>query len=411
MPLPSLWWPGDHRAGDAMSDEAFLHALLQTEQAWLDALVAAGCAPPDATADLTRLVGTADLEVLALDAEAGGNPVIPLVRLLRERAPGRAATWLHRGLTSQDVVDTALVLCARDAVTRVRDETAAQVARLVELVVDHRDTAMVARTLTQHAVPTTFAAKAAGWLHAVLDAADDLTALRYPLQLGGAAGTLSGLVELAGVEGARAVRRDLPRRLALEPGPPWHTARAPLTRLGDAAVRATDAWGKLAHDVLQLGRPEIGELVEPSRGGSSTMPHKANPTLAVLVRRAALTTPPLAATLHLAAADQVDERAAGAWHAEWDTLATLLRRTVVAARHTTALLDGLEVRADRMAANLRGAGEQPRAEQRTMAGLTGRDPEATYDGLGADLVDEVLERAQFQQSRSGAVPPTKGDRP
>ena len=411
MPLPSLWWPGDHRAGDAMSDEAFLRALLRTEQAWLDGLVATGCAPTDAVADLTGLVGTADLEGLAVDAEDGGNPVIPLVRLLRERAPEPAATWLHRGLTSQDVVDTALVLCARDAVTLVRDETAAQVARLVGLVVDHRDTAMVARTLTQHAVPTTFAAKAAGWLHAVLDADDDLAALRYPLQLGGAAGTLSGLVELAGVEGARAVRRDLPQRLGLEPGPPWHTARAPLTRLGDAAARATDAWGRLAHDVLELGRPEIGELVEPSRGGSSTMPHKANPTLAVLVRRAALTAPALASTLHLAAADQVDERAPGAWHAEWHTLATLLRRTVVAARHTTALLDGLEVRPERMAEHLRGAGEQPRAEQRTMAGLTGRDPQPTYDGLGADLVAEVLERARLQQSRHRPAPPTKGDRP
>ena len=394
-----------------MSDEAFLRALLDTEQAWLDALVAAGCAPPDAATDLTGLVGTVDLEGLAVDAEDGGNPVIPLVRLLRDRAPEPAATWLHRGLTSQDVVDTALVLCARDAVSRVRDETAAQVARLAELVVDHRDTAMVARTLTQHAVPTTFAAKAAGWLHAVLDADDDLAAVRYPLQLGGAAGTLSGLVELAGVEVARAVRRDLPHRLGLEPCPPWHTARAPLTRLGDAAVRATDAWGRLAHDVLELGRPEIGELAEPSRGGSSTMPHKANPTLAVLVRRAALTAPALAATLHLAAADQVDERAAGAWHAEWDTLATLLRRAVVAAHHTTALLDGLEVRPDRMAAHLHGAGDQLRAEQRTMAGLTGRDPEPTYDGLGADLVDEVLERARLQQRRRSTVPPTKGDRP
>lgn len=411
MSLPSLWWPGDHRANDAMSDEAFLNALLHMEQAWLDTLVATGSAPADAAVDLSRLVGAADLECLAVDAEDGGNPVIPLVRLLRDRAPEPAATWLHRGLTSQDVVDTAVVLCARDAVSRVRDEMAAQVARLVELVVDHRDTAMVARTLTQHAVPTTFAAKAAGWLHAVLDADDDLAALRYPLQLGGAAGTLSGLVELAGVEVARAVRQDLPRRLGLELGPPWHTARAPLTRLGDAAVRATDAWGRLAHDVLELGRPEIGELVEPSRGGSSTMPHKANPTLAVLVRRTALTAPALGSTLHLAAAEQMDERAAGAWHAEWATVATLLRRTVVAARHTTALLQGLEVRPDRMAAHLHGAGEQLRAEQRTIAGLTGRDPEPTYEGLGADLVDEVLDRARLRQDRATSIPPTTGDRP
>ena len=105
-----------------------------------------------------------------------------------------------------------------------------------------------------------------------------------------------------------------------------------MTRIGDALVACTDAWARIANDVLVLGRPEIGELAEGSGGGSSTMPHKANPVLAVLVRRTALTTPQLAATLHLAAADQVDERAAGGWHAEWDTLRLLLRRTVVAGR-------------------------------------------------------------------------------
>ena len=107
--------------------------------------------------------------------------------------------------------------------------------------------------------------------------------------------------------------------------------------------------------MLVLGRPEIGELSEAVGGGSSSMPHKANPVLSVLVRRAALTTPQLAATLHLAAADQVDERADGAWHAEWDTLRLLARRTAVAASQTAELLDGLRVHPDRMAANLAAA--------------------------------------------------------
>jgi 3-carboxy-cis,cis-muconate cycloisomerase len=131
--------------------------------------------------------------------------------------------------------------------------------------------------------------------------------------------------------------------------------RRPVTRAGDALVATTDGCGRIARDVLELSRAEIGELSEARGGGSSSMPHKANPVLSVLVRRAALTTPQLAATLHLAAAEQVDERADGAWHAEWDTSRLLARRTAIAADQTADLLAGLRVHADRMAANLAAA--------------------------------------------------------
>jgi 3-carboxy-cis,cis-muconate cycloisomerase len=393
--VTSLFWPGDHQATDAMSGPAFLRAMVDTEDAWLRVLADLGAAPScDA---VTGVVTDADLTAIADQAEVSGNPVIPLIVLMRQRleADGHhdAARWLHRGLTSQDVVDTAMMLCARDTVGRIRVQLRAQVTDLAELVRRHRTTSMVARTLTQPAVPTTFGAKAATWLHGVLDAAEALSVLEFPAQLGGAAGTLSGLVELLGQDRARQCRHRFPQSLGLAGAPPWHTRRSALTRIGDAAVSATDAWGRIAKDVLVLNRPEIGELAEGAGGGSSTMPNKSNPTMSVLIRRTALAAPALAATLHLAAAEQVDERADGAWHAEWDTLATLLRRTLVAAVQATTLLAGLAVHTDAMAQRLSQMSTDVHAEQLALAAVAGHEPEPTFTGLIDDLVDESLARA------------------
>ena len=400
--MMDLFWPGDERAGDLFSDTALLTAMVAVEDAWLDALVGTGMAPAAAAKeDLLALVFPAHQGWLAGESESGGNPAMALVALLRdtlgERNP-EAARWLHRGLTSQDVVDTALMICARDAVARTRDALREQIGLLARLAEAHRDTPMVARTLTQHAVPTTFGLKAAQWLTGVLDAYDDLAALVLPVQVGGAAGTMAATVELAAdlpdpVNTATGLALELATRLGLTPSTPWHTSRATVTRLGDAAVRCTDAWGRIAGDVLVLSRPEIGELAEGTGGGSSTMPHKANPVLSTLVRRAALAAPQLGATLHLAAAESVDERSAGAWHAEWATLRTLLRRTVVAADQTTELLGGLQVRADRMRETLAAAHDDVRAEQRTMADLADNRPGGDYLGAAAAFVEAPLARA------------------
>lgn len=390
--MSDLWWPADERAGDLMSDEALLAAMVTVEQAWLDALVADGVAPTAARADLSAV--PLDATDLARRAAAGGNPVIPLVADLRAAVGGDAARWLHRGLTSQDVVDTALVLCTRDAAAVVAALLCEQAELLAALAVAHRRTPMAARTLTQHAVPTTFGLKAAGWLAGVCDAHDAVAALRWPLQAGGAAGTLAAAVELTGdVSGATALVARTAETLGLDEAAPWHTARAPLTRAGDALVTATDAWGRLARDVLELGRPEVGELAEGSGGGSSTMPHKANPVLSTLVRRAALTAPQLAATLHLAAAEQVDERADGSWHAEWAALRDLGRRAVVAGGQMVELLGGLRVHPDRMAATLAAAADDLHAEHRTMAQLAGRPAAGDYLGAAEALVDRAVARA------------------
>jgi len=380
--MSDLLWPGDERAGDLFTDASVLSALVAVESAWLRALVAQGIAPADH--DLTKVVEPADVETIARDAEGGGNPVIPLVKLLRDRS---GSTWVHAGLTSQDVLDTALALLLRDAIARLQSDISRQIAALTALADEHRATDLPGRTLTQHAVPITFGLKAAGWLTGVLDARDQLDAITLPARLGGAAGSLAAPVALAGSPRAAL---DLVAATAEALGLALPTGRMPFARLGDAFAACTDAWGHLANDVLLGARPEIGELSEPAaagRGGSSAMPQKQNPILSVLIRRAALTTPALAATLHTAAAAAVDERPDGAWHAEWFTLRTLARHTVTAGSQTAELLAGLTVHAGRMAANLAAARPGIDAEQHKYS------PGGAYRGASDLIVDAAIARA------------------
>jgi 3-carboxy-cis,cis-muconate cycloisomerase len=409
--MTNLLWPGDERAGRLMTDEALLQAMVAVESAWLGALAAAGLAPADcAGADLRHLVTQRDCEPLAVTAEDGGNPVIGLVALLRDRSRPAVGPWIHRGLTSQDVLDTSLMLAVRDVADRLMAMLAEQISTLSALAVAHRSTHMVARTLTQHAAPTTFGAKAATWLNGVVDAYRLLGALVTPVQIGGAVGNWSGTTELATLltgdtdpappaEIAENVVRSAAAALGLDVRPPWHTTRTPITAAADAFVGCSDCWGRIAGDVVTLVRPEIAELSEPAtekRGGSSSMPHKRNPVLSILIRRSAISAPQLAATLHTAAALANDERPDGPWHAEWDTLRTLARRTVVAGSQCTELLAGLQVHPDKMAENLCGTdvlGEQ-RAIADLVSNLVDKPPSATYFGANDRLIDESVERAR-----------------
>lgn len=402
--MTNLLWPGDHHADRLLTDGAVLQAMVDVEAAWLAALAEKGLVPVEVLdADLRTFVDDTDVGSIAESADDGANPVIPLVAHLRARAPERTRRWIHRGLTSQDVLDTALMLVVRDAVDRLRADLNTQARHLAHLARIHRDTAALARTLTQPAIPTTFGVRVASWLNGVCDAAQAAHRLSFPIQIGGAAGTLAAPVEMAtqlvgpadateiavGLTDYTADALGLARRL------PWHTSRGPITSIGEALVGCTDAWGHIAADVITLGRPEVGELAEPSqpgRGGSSTMPGKNNPVLCVLLRRAALTAPPLASTLHIAASLHNDERADGAWHAEWDTLRTLGRRTVVAGSHATELLAGLVVHPDRMAANL--AAVDVSGEQRAIASVLEKTPTATYLGAGNLIIDAALAHAE-----------------
>ena len=399
--MPDLFWPGDVRAGALMSDWALLTAMESIEHAWLEALIEHKIAPAEVQTEVRGLLSKNDLAVLADGAEAGGNPVIGLVQLLRERLSSEPARWLHRGLTSQDVLDTAMMICLREVVDRLEEELHAQVEGLRGLVSEHRSTPMVGRTLTQHAVPITFGLKAASWLTSLLDAAEALAGVRsrLPVQLGGAAGTLAASTELARLRGlpepaqvSWQLVESVASALGLAPSVPWHTSRAVITAAGDACVGCTDAYGRIAADVATLSRPEIAELAEGSGGGSSTMPQKHNPVLSVLIRRSALTAPPLASTLHLAAATNVDERPDGSWHAEWATLRDLARRTVAAASQASELITGLVVDEDRMAANL-AAAAGIEAEQQAMADLIGAEPNKDYLGATDLIIDRILARA------------------
>ena len=400
--MSDLLWPGDHRAGDLFTDAAIRDAMLRVESAWSRALVEHGVAPADAMVSVDQLGSAAanlDVDQLSADAEAGGSPVIPLVSALRKGLSPTAARWLHRGMTSQDVVDAALVLESRRAFTHVTAELLTQIDVLSDLADTHRETPQIARTLTQQAVPSTFGMKVAHWLDGVLDAYDETSGLQFPAQFGGAAGTLSALVELAATqqnsqETALAVTRSAAHSLDLDAASPWHVVRTPFTRFAAAATTATSSWSHIANDVLTLSRSEIGEVTEGAGGGSSTMPHKANPVLSVLIRRAALTAPALASTLQLASADAVDERTPGSWHAEWATLRILLRRSVVAASQTTDLVRNLNVHADAMAFNLSAAGTAVLSEQRSMAELAGHEPSGETVGVAPLLVDATLRRAQ-----------------
>ncbi len=361
--------PGSHRAAGLVDDAALVRAMVEVEVAW------------------ARVLGstiTPDVPVLdPAEVEAAGNPVLPLVSALR----AQVSAPVHTGLTSQDVLDTAFMLLAREVVSRVSADLGRVARALASLASEHRSSVMAGRTLTQFAVPITFGLKAARWLTGVLDSLDELGALSLPVQCGGAAGTLS---RAAAEVDPLAAASSFAGHLGLEwPGMPWHTYRAPVTRLGDALVRVCDVLGVVAADVLTLGRPEIGEVSEGSvagRGGSSTMPHKRNPVLSVLVNSAALQAPQLGAQLHLCAGRAVDERPDGAWHAEWPALRSLLELAVVAASQAAELVEGLEVHADVMA---RRAGEAAEALLAERGG--GPDP-GSYLGAAELFVDAVVTR-------------------
>ncbi|MGX1564936.1 3-carboxy-cis,cis-muconate cycloisomerase [Streptomyces sp. NPDC055506] len=344
----------DSAAASATSDHAYLRALLDAEAALTRAQAALGLAPAEAATAVTEAAaGAFDVRSLAERARAGGNPVIPLVAELTKAVGDEYGPYVHRGATSQDIMDTASMLVAARTLDLVLADLGRTEQALARLAAEHRDSAMPGRTLTQHAVPTTFGLKAAGWRALVLDARDRTKAVRdtLPAQLGGAAGTLAafgayGASDPTGLPAAYA--RELGLRA---PDLPWHTLRTPVADLAGCLAFTAGALGKLAVDVLTLSRTEIAEVAEGSGGGSSAMPHKSNPVRSTLIASAARRAPQLAATLYGSLAAE-DERPAGSWHAEWEPLRDLLRLAGGAARDAVELADGLRVRPEAMREHL-----------------------------------------------------------
>lgn len=346
---------------------AWLQAMLDVERSLAVAQARAGLAPGAAAAAIAACCSADRFDAASLGerALAAGNPVVPLVRELRALVPADAERYVHAGATSQDILDTAMMLVASRALGPILADLRAAADRCAELAAREAGTVMAGRTLLQQALPVTFGLKCAGWLTALDESAGTLGALhgsRLAVQFGGAAGTLASLGG-AGVTVARLLAEEL--GLA-EPLLPWHTDRARVAELGCALGIASGALAKIALDVLLLAQTEVAEVREAGdaseadeadeaggggRGGSSTLPHKRNPVAAVLVTACAKRVPGLVATL-VAAMAQEHERAAGAWHAEWDTVTGLLRLVGGAARHGRDMLARLRVSAARMGENL-----------------------------------------------------------
>jgi 3-carboxy-cis,cis-muconate cycloisomerase len=376
---------------DAVADAAWLEAMLDAERALANAASLAGVVPAAAAAEIAEacVPGRYDLDELCEQGRAVGNPAEPLVRALREQVGGDSARWVHFGATSQDVLDSAAMLVARNAVALIRTELDGVADACARLAEEHRDTETAARTLLQQAVPTTFGLRAAGWLVAVLDARASLGSLVLPAQLGGAAGTLAPFGE-KGIEVLDRFAAEL--ELAVPPLP-WHTRRAPVARLAGALAAAAAACAKIGLDVVLLAQTEVGEVSEGAGGGSSTMPQKRNPARAVLARACARGVRAQAAVL--AAGEHELERAAGAWQAEWPALTEALGLAGGAAAAIRECLEGLEVDTARMRANMTDgllAERDALVERGVLAGTDG-----PYLGSAGAFVDRAL--ARYREAR------------
>jgi 3-carboxy-cis,cis-muconate cycloisomerase len=336
------------------SARASVQAMLDVESALAKAGLAAGLVTAEAAAAISAACNPAgiDIDQLAADGALAGTIVIPLVKWLKAAVPDHAKS-VHVGGTSQDIIDTALILQLRAAIPLLQADLAAMANAAAPLAEEYATTPMLGRTLLQAAMPTTFGLKAANWLVAINDSR---RAIHYAageglrLQCGGASGTLDALGDhAAAFTEAFGAALNLP-----VPPLPWHTSRAPLIRLAAAIAAAVGVAGKIGTDIALMMQSEIGEVAEPAapgRGGSSAMAHKRNPTLSIAARAAAMRMGGFVATL-LAAQDQEHERAAGHWQAEAATWPALMLAASGGLAAMAEALPGAKIFPDRMKANL-----------------------------------------------------------
>jgi 3-carboxy-cis,cis-muconate cycloisomerase len=349
---------------------SYVRQLLAFEAALARAESRAGLIPPGAADAIGAACDVAHFDVDGLYREAAqaGTLAIPLVRALTARVADAGRAYVHWGATSQDAVDTALVLQLRTALTLIEADLLRLCAACASLAEQHRDTLMPGRTLLQQALPIPFGLKAARWLGVAVRQVRVLRAYAphaLVVQLGGASGTLASL----GDRGLL-VADLLAEELGLgAPDLPWHAERDRPAGLAAALGVATGALAKIALDIVLLAQTEVGEAHEasaPGKGGSSAMPQKRNPvdaTLALAAARLAVGQVPII----LGAMAQEHERAAGGWQAEWQALPDLARYAGGAAARVADAVAGLEVDAPRMRANLEQSGGLLMAESLTMA--------------------------------------------
>jgi 3-carboxy-cis,cis-muconate cycloisomerase len=348
-------WPA---LDEIFSDRICVQRMLDFEAGLARAEAQVGVVPSEAAIIIEEKCRAEliDFPSLAQAAASSGNLAIPLVKQLtavvNQQSP-EAARYIHWGATSQDAIDTGLILQLREALGQIDSELGRMSHFTAELVSKYRSTPLVARTWMQHALPTTFGFKAAGWLDALNRHRTRFSAIRRQnllLQFGGAVGTLAAL-DGRGLEVAQALAKEL--RLAL-PEIPWHAQRDRIVEVATALGILTGTLAKIARDISLHAQTDIAELSEPAavgRGGSSTMPHKRNPVISAVILSAATRIPGLVSIM-LSAMVQEDERGLGGWHAEWETLSEIVRLSGGALHHLTEILPRLEIDPRKMRDNL-----------------------------------------------------------
>ncbi|KPW86298.1 3-carboxy-cis,cis-muconate cycloisomerase [Pseudomonas congelans] len=343
---------------EIFSDEGRVQGMLDFEAALARAQARVGLIPPEVVADIelscdARLF---DFDALAIAIGSAGNSAIPLVKALGKQIAARSAEaerYVHMGATSQDVMDSGLILQLRRAVVLLERDLTRLADAMAEQAQRHAGTPLAGRTWLQQATPVTLGMKIAGWLGAVTRHRQRLNEIKprlLCLQFGGASGSLAALGDQA-FSVAEALAGELQLTL---PEQPWHTQRDRLVEFAGLLGLIAGSLGKLGRDVSLLMQTEVGEVFEPSapgKGGSSTMPHKRNPVGAAVMISTATRAPGLVATM-LAAMPQEHERSLGLWHAEWETLPELCCLVSGSLQQALQVIPGLQVDAERMAINL-----------------------------------------------------------
>ena len=354
--LDPLFTTDDMR--EIFSDHRRLQSMLNFEAALARALVRAGVAP-DATFAAIESQCDANffsIEALAREAALAGNVAIPMVKQLTAlvaQIDEKAAVFVHYGATSQDAIDTGLVLQLREALEVIGDGLSKLSSVLVRLVETNESTLVVGRTWLQHAPPVTFGLKAAGWLAAVERHHARLNQTQKDalvIQFGGAVGTLAALGD-RGPAVAAALADDL--KLAV-PDLPWHTHRDRVAEVATTLGLLVGSLGKIARDISLMAQTEVAEVAEPpapGRGGSSTMPHKQNPVGCAVILSAAIRVPALVSTM-LTSMVQEYERGLGGWHAEWETLPEICMLAGGAVASAAQVLGGLQIHEKQMTENI-----------------------------------------------------------
>jgi 3-carboxy-cis,cis-muconate cycloisomerase len=359
----------DGRIAEVFADRQRLADLVAVEVALARAQAAAGVIPAAAADAIAVAAASLEIDTAAIrrSVAASGVPTIELVRQLRIAVGPETAGLVHRGATSQDIVDTGAILALRRATTLIEGRLKEAIDGLIALADAHRLTIMAGRTHGQQASPITFALKVANWLSPLSRHWQRLSELKprlFVIQFGGAAGTLAALGDRGPL-----VQDALARELDLGPAVPWHTQRDAVVEYGNWLALVAGSFGKMGQDLTLLAQTEVGEVLESSdvaRGGSSTMPHKANPIRSEMMVVAARATGALLSALH-AAAVQEHERSTHGWPLEWLVLPQMIALTYGAASHAAAVAREAAVNAPRMRDNLRLDGGVVLAESLSLA--------------------------------------------